>query len=67
MMADLPGPLPALHVIYCRTCQRAWYDGDTCGCACTDASSPRYEDWVTDPDPAEIAPGAWVLPEDAGR
>lgn len=56
---------PVLHVIYCRGCQHAWYDGDdgepnqTCACTCTDDRDPHYEDWVTDPDPADIPEGAW--------
>ena len=56
---------PVLHVIYCRGCQHAWYDGDddepnqACSCTCTDDTDPHYEDWVTDPDPADIPEGAW--------
>src|SRR5205807_5654006 len=38
---DLPGDLPVLHTVYCRGCQRAWYDGDDCTCFC-DAEN---EDW----------------------
>ena len=66
--------LPPAHVIYCRGCQHAWaaldvslieLDAgtraavDDCACTCADDTDPRYEDWVTDPDPADIPPGAW--------
>jgi hypothetical protein len=57
------------HVIYCRGCGNAWAQGDAepepgtdfCGCTCTDLADPRYEDWVTDPAPGEIPPGAFAL------
>jgi len=52
-------PVPGLHAVYCRTCRHAWYDGDICGCACTDDTRPGYEDWAVDPDPASIPPEAW--------
>ena len=33
---------------------------DDCTCTCIDDSDPRYEDWVADPDPDGIPPGAWA-------
>jgi hypothetical protein len=53
-------PVPGLHAVYCRTCKRAWYDGDGCACTCTDVSDPLYENWVTDPDPASVPAEAWT-------
>ena len=55
---------PATHVIYCRGCRKAWnepseYEPGCCACYCTDVNDPLYEDWVTDPDPAEIPAEAW--------
>lgn len=57
------------HVVYCRGCQRAWVDSgvggmndppdDACACTCDDPTAPTYEDWVVDPDPADIPPGAF--------
>ena len=61
-LADAAGhSFPGIHVIYCRSCRRAWYDGDDAdfGCTCADGREPPYEDWVTDPDPASIPEGAW--------
>ncbi len=62
-------------IVYCRGCQHAWADGGDiailntglpeddpaadCTCTCTDDLDPRYEDWVTDPDAADIPEGAW--------
>jgi hypothetical protein len=62
-MSEPPTPqaISALrqHVIYCRGCQRAWYDeSDDCACVCADPTSPRYEDWVVDPDPQDEPEGA---------
>jgi hypothetical protein len=57
------------HVVYCRGCQHAWVDTGAslidsgpgeCACTCTDPADPHYEDWVTDPDPADIPAGAWT-------
>lgn len=42
------------HWVYCRTCRQSWIDGDGCACTCRDGQ-PGYEDWVVDPDPADIA------------
>lgn len=59
-LADALGhSYPGIHVVWCRSCRRAWYDGDGCGCTCTDGQEPPYEDWVTDPDLGEIPAGAW--------
>ena len=63
------------HVVYCRSCQKAWISldispmeldnptraaVDDCACVCTDDQDAPYEDWVVDPDPAEIPEGAWI-------
>jgi hypothetical protein len=54
-------PAAIARTIYCRGCRKAWReDGtDECRCTCTNPGDLRYEDWTADPDPADIAPGAW--------
>ena len=62
------------HTVYCRGCQHAWIDdgggalahlagwpetGADCACTCSEPADPRYEDWVTDPDPEDVPLGAW--------
>jgi hypothetical protein len=61
---ELGGHPSEPHVIYCRGCRRAWNEPSEfapgcCACDCTDHADPLYEDWVVDPDPAEIPEGAW--------
>ena len=43
------------HVIHCRGCGQTWtedanLEDSGCGCTCTDASAPDYEDWVIHPE-----------------